>query len=193
MASVHDVAEYIERQLGALSAYKLQKLVYYAQSWSLAWGEGPLFPEVIKAWKHGPVSPELRHERVKTNVRTGRADALTSKARKTIDAVLAFYGPMSASDLIALTHREAPWRRARARGGESPTISHQAMRAYYGPMAKKTTSKRIPQSLAAGIRLLLSIPEDGLKDVFKVEDVDGDAVQSWLEHGGEDPWQGPSA
>jgi uncharacterized phage-associated protein len=189
MASVYDVAAYVEQQLGEVSAYKLQKLVYYAQAWSLAWDNEPLFPEVIKAWKDGPVSPELRHQRVKTNVRTGRADNLSPEARRTVDAVLAFYGPMSANDLIELTHRETPWREARSRGGDSPPITHRAMRAYYGPIAEKSAAKQIPNSLAAGIRLLLATPEEGVAELFKVDDVDSDAVQSWLESGGEDPWQ----
>jgi uncharacterized phage-associated protein len=35
MASVHDVAAFIIEKLGPISAMKLEKLVYYAQAWSL--------------------------------------------------------------------------------------------------------------------------------------------------------------
>ena len=38
MASAHDVAAYILKKLGPMTAMKLQKLVYYCQAWSLVWG-----------------------------------------------------------------------------------------------------------------------------------------------------------
>ena len=42
-----------------MTALKLQKLVYYAQAWSLVWDEEPLFPDPIEAWANGPVVYEL--------------------------------------------------------------------------------------------------------------------------------------
>ena len=59
MATVFDVAKYILEQLGPLSTMKLQKLCYYAQAWSLAWDEEPLFPHEFEAWVNGPVCREL--------------------------------------------------------------------------------------------------------------------------------------
>ena len=44
MASVHDVAAFILADLGWVGAMKLQKLVYYAQAWSLVWDEQPHIP-----------------------------------------------------------------------------------------------------------------------------------------------------
>lgn len=38
---------------------KLQKLVYYSHAWHLANGMGPLFPDDIEAWPHGPVVRDL--------------------------------------------------------------------------------------------------------------------------------------
>src|ERR1700689_4301222 len=56
--SVLDVASYIlEKQ--PLTAWKLQKLVYYCQAWSLVWDEQPLFKERVLAWANGPVVKEL--------------------------------------------------------------------------------------------------------------------------------------
>ncbi|WP_421778790.1 Panacea domain-containing protein [Ferruginivarius sediminum] len=34
---------------------KLQKLIFYAHAWHLAYELGPLFPDDIEAWPHGPV------------------------------------------------------------------------------------------------------------------------------------------
>ena len=42
-----------------ISNLKLQKLLYYAQGFHLAIFGGPLFPESIEAWQHGPVVPEV--------------------------------------------------------------------------------------------------------------------------------------
>ena len=50
-----DVAAYILKKCGNMSHMKLQKLMYYAQAWSLVWDEEPLFPERIEAWVNGPV------------------------------------------------------------------------------------------------------------------------------------------
>lgn len=38
---------------------KLYKLTYYAHAWHLGNGAGPLFPETVEAWPHGPVVPTL--------------------------------------------------------------------------------------------------------------------------------------
>ncbi|MCG7276629.1 Panacea domain-containing protein [Corynebacterium singulare] len=50
MARVNDVARYIlENVDSGVSTMKLQKLVYYAQAWSLVWDEKPLFNSRIEA------------------------------------------------------------------------------------------------------------------------------------------------
>lgn len=122
--SVLDVAEYILRKQGELTAMKLQKLVYYAQAWSLVWDERPLFSERIEAWVNGPVCRSLyaSHHRqfsVPPNVmKTGNLD-LDDKGQRTIDAVLAFYGEKSAQWLSDLSHLESPWIAARERAGAS--------------------------------------------------------------------------
>src|SRR5688500_5047510 len=36
---------------------KLQKLLYYAQGWLLAWYREPLFTDAVEAWAWGPASP----------------------------------------------------------------------------------------------------------------------------------------
>jgi hypothetical protein len=51
--SAHDVAAYILKQTGEITAMKLQKLVYYSQAWSLVWDEEPLFSERVEAWRMG--------------------------------------------------------------------------------------------------------------------------------------------
>src|SRR5580700_9423909 len=59
MAHVQDVAAYILRRQGAMTAMKLQKLCFFAYGYHLAWEERALFPERFEAWANGPVSPRL--------------------------------------------------------------------------------------------------------------------------------------
>ncbi|MDB4949174.1 MAG: hypothetical protein JWM27_1823 [Gemmatimonadetes bacterium] len=116
--SAHDVAAYILSRRTRMSAMKLQKLVYYAQAWSLVWDDRRLFPERIEAWANGPVVREL-YERHRGQFEVdgwpwGNADRLDADARETVDAVIAYYGGRNAQWLSDLTHSEAPWIDARA-------------------------------------------------------------------------------
>lgn len=142
MVSAHDVAAYILKERGPLSAMKLQKLVYYSQAWSLVWDDRPLFAEAVEAWANGPVVRELyeRH-RGRFELREwpwGNAAAVGGDARETVDAVLGYYGPQSAQWLSDLTHREAPWLEAREGVPEgergSSQISLATMAEYYGSL-----------------------------------------------------------
>lgn len=141
MANVFDVAQYILRRQGKMTAMKLQKLVYYAQAWSLVWDEKPLFREPIEAWANGPVVRKLFEEhRGKYSV--GASDVpgdwrvLSDAQRETIRAILKTYGDKGSNWLSDLTHREAPWRDAREglSDGErgNHVITHAAMAEYYG-------------------------------------------------------------
>ena len=42
-----------------MTTSKLQKLVYYCQTWSLVWDEKLIFDDPIEAWANGPVVPSL--------------------------------------------------------------------------------------------------------------------------------------
>jgi uncharacterized phage-associated protein len=142
MANVHDVAAYILEKMGALTAIKLQKLVYYSQAWSLLWDEEPLFPEKIEAWANGPVVPALynshRSEFKVSKLPEGNTSNLTQTQRETIDEVIKFYGKHTSQWLSDLTHKEDPW--INARQGLAPgergdkEITHAAMAEYYSSL-----------------------------------------------------------
>ncbi|WP_420408307.1 Panacea domain-containing protein [Hoeflea sp.] len=143
MANVLDVANYILSSLGPMSAMKLQKLVYYAQAWSLVWDERPLFEEPIQAWANGPVAPRLyaNHRgsfEVTSDMIGGDISTLDGTARDTIDSVLSFYGDKSAQWLSDLTHNERPWIDARAGLGPgergATVITPAAMAEYYASL-----------------------------------------------------------
>ncbi|WP_342069686.1 Panacea domain-containing protein [Yoonia algicola] len=140
--SVHDVAAFVLDELGEMTSMKLQKLVYYAQSWSLVWREEQLFDERFEAWANGPVSPDLyaRHRgqfRVSRASIPGDPTRLSDNQKEVIKVVLDFYGNKSAQWLSDLTHLEAPWNIARDRAGVSDgqncneEITHADMHEYY--------------------------------------------------------------
>jgi len=137
--SVHDVAAYILEKQGRMTAMKLQKLLYYAQAWSLVWDEKPLFSERIEAWANGPVIREA-YEKHKgkfevVSWRHGESSNLIKKQRDTINAILKFYGDKSSQWLSDLSHRETPWKDAREglapgeRGAKVITLA--SMMEYY--------------------------------------------------------------
>ena len=129
MANVLDVASYILAKKGSMTTMKLQKLVYYAQAWSLVWDEAPLFMNRIEAWANGPVAPTLYR------THRGNRRRLKQTQKETIDSVLDYYGKKSSQWLSNLTHAEWPWRKARkglpvgVRGHRE--ITHDVMMEYY--------------------------------------------------------------
>lgn len=138
MLNAIDVAKYFlalaDEEAGDLiSNLKLQKLVYYAQGFHLAFYDEPLFNEPIEAWTHGPVIPILYH-----HFKDHGACSIPSpsdmdfsvydeQTRSLLDEVYSAFGQYEAWKLRNMTHEEPPWR-------NTPTgqvISHSAMREYF--------------------------------------------------------------
>jgi uncharacterized phage-associated protein len=122
MAHVQDVATYVLEHLGGMTAMKLQKLCYYSYGYHLAWEERPLFPEHFEAWANGPVCPDLyrihrRQVALAPGDVAGTPALLDAGESESVDLVLDAYGDLTAHQLSAMTHREAPWVRARKRAG----------------------------------------------------------------------------
>jgi uncharacterized phage-associated protein len=145
MVSAHDVAAYILEKQGIMTTMKLQKLVYYCQAWSLVWNEDPLFQENIEAWVNGPVVREL-YDRHKTAFkvskwRWGDSSKLSASQRNDIDGVLEFYGDKTSQWLSDLSHREQPWRRARAKMAPdergNTVITLASMHEYYSSLVEE--------------------------------------------------------
>lgn len=144
MADIFDLAKYILEKTGPISTWKLQKLCYYAQAWSLAWTEKELVPEEFQAWRNGPVCPELFYAHKGAfsisagKLSRGSSDALTEDQKDTVDAVLREYGSLEPFELRELTHSEDPWKNARGSLPEysacDAVIPKTAMGEYYGSL-----------------------------------------------------------
>ena len=135
------VADYfltrVEEEAGdSLSNLKLQKLVYYAQGFHLALYDKPLISEMIQAWEHGPVIPELYHSyKIYGSQPIPRPDGIdfdeySPEETELLDEVFEVYGQFSAWKLRSMTHSEPPWREAYDRCPSSE-ISHESMKAFF--------------------------------------------------------------
>lgn len=120
----------------AMSNLKLQKLLYYAQGFSLVVMGGQLFDEPIEAWTHGPVVPEIYHmykghgSGAIPPERTFDPISIDEETRSLLDEVYEVYGQYSAWKLRNMTHEEAPWADA-YRAAPSSSISHSALRNFF--------------------------------------------------------------
>ena len=99
MVSIFDVAKYILTKKSEMSAWKLQKLCYYAQAWHYTWTEKRLIEEEFEAWRNGPVCPELfsAHKgkfMVKEADIKGDPSKLNADEKESVDVVLRDYGKM---------------------------------------------------------------------------------------------------
>lgn len=144
MATVFDVAKYILDKYGAMSAMKLQKLIFYTQAMSLVWDDVPLFENEFEAWAKGPVCRELfQTHKGKFMLQDSNflsaydpdTSNLTPEQKETIDVVvtsLIDFPPYKLSDMV---HQEKPWIDARGNcpAGErcSSIIPKKAMLEYY--------------------------------------------------------------
>ncbi|MDF2606974.1 MAG: Prophage ps3 protein 01 [Bacillales bacterium] len=105
-----------------ISPLKLQKLLYYAQGWSMALSDNQLFDADFQAWVHGPVIPEVyqkykmfKYDNIDINI-IGSIDNLnlTKTQLRILEWVWDKYSKFTAKFLEDLTHMEYPWRNTRA-------------------------------------------------------------------------------
>lgn len=146
MVNIFTVARKILHDKGEMSTWKLQKLCYYSQAWSLAWTNAPLFPEDFQAWRNGPVCPELFHihqgkfmigeDGISKSLES--SVALTEDETDTINRVLEYYGDWQPYELREQTHCESPWIVARGNipsdAACSNVITKSSMGEYYGSL-----------------------------------------------------------
>ena len=112
-------------EIDPLTNLRLQKLLYYAQAWSLVLRESELFPEQIEAWRWGPVVPVVYNElsngqgasQIPPDIFVDSPD-LPPEEAELVRSVWDAYNSYSALRLSRMTHAETPWLRA---WGQRPT------------------------------------------------------------------------
>ncbi|EMH0062947.1 SocA family protein [Providencia rettgeri] len=142
MLTCFDVADYFlsrcdDESGDTISNLKLQKLVYYAQGFSLVLLERPLFEEKIEAWMHGPVVPELyRKYKDHKNYALPQPESIDSDKYAEdeidlLDEVWNIYGQFSAWKLRNMTHEESPWKNNYIEGVGGLEISEDDMIEFF--------------------------------------------------------------
>ncbi len=139
----------ISNETGSLiSNLKLQKLLFYAQAWHLAFFEERLVNDEFQAWVHGPVLPDsyMNYREfgwkpiIKEDLNQDYIDNFCSNIVEPeqcdiLNDVVDEYFGLTAFQLEKLTHSEDPW--ILARGDLAPdepsenTISEESMINYY--------------------------------------------------------------
>lgn len=162
VVNIRDVAEFIIRHCNIneipISNLKLQKVLYYVQSWHLVFFEKhPLFKDVPEAWVNGPVYREIYNEYKpygyldiklgfdKSN-KESYQDALNKlkldkEQERYMQSVLTHFAIKTPDELVLRTHRDAPWNEARKDCGlldySNEVITHDMMYDYYSNIKKK--------------------------------------------------------
>lgn len=105
---------------GRMTHKRLQKLLYFAQAWSMALRDSELYPEDVEAWPNGPVVLEV-YEKLKQRPTGEQIDEsafcdVYALERDEAEFVRHFwddYKRYSQEDLVAMTHREPAYLKAR--------------------------------------------------------------------------------
>ncbi len=153
MCKVHYVADFfIDSALNDpennMTNMRINKLLYFAQGWSLARYGKPLFTDEIEAWDYGPVVPPIYH-RLKTSGRDkikgvmdeDYASHFTKQESRLLIDILHAYDRYSTAGLVEMTHQPGtPWSLAK-REGRGAIISKDSMKAYFSKLPSMPTFK----------------------------------------------------
>lgn len=119
MLTAHDVADFFlspstEEDREQITNLKLQKLLYYAQGYSLAILGTPIFDDYIENWQHGPVVPTVYQTYKKYGAQWlppsfPELDKFSESELFILNKVRREKGCYTAWFLRDQTHQEYPW------------------------------------------------------------------------------------
>lgn len=148
------VIDYSNQKEYGISNLKLQKILYFIQAFFLISKEDgtPCFKEKIEAWDFGPVVPEVYREYKQygsADIPTMRyyiefdeeniwnskrkiygTHVIAKEDEKLINAVVDKFSKYSATDLVTLTHNQAPWENAYV-PHKNNEITNEAIKEYF--------------------------------------------------------------
>lgn len=128
-----------------LTNLKLQKLLYFAQGWHLAFFDKALFKDEIQAWISGGIVPNVwkRFRKFKNSPITleiKNKPCLDESIENHLKEVFLYYGKYSAYELELLCHKSIPWLIARKDlAADAPSyeiINLENMKKYYKSLIK---------------------------------------------------------
>lgn len=146
------VINYSNEKDYGISNLKLQKILYFIQAFFLISTSEPCFKERIEAWDFGPVVPEAYREYKQfgscdipfishvidfnyedmwnSQIYEYKDNIISDENKIRIDAVVDNFADYSATDLVTITHRQAPWKNAYQRG-KNNEITIDAIKEYF--------------------------------------------------------------
>ena len=116
-----------------LTNLKLQKLIYFAHGWYLAFTDNPLITDDVQSWKYGPVIPNLYRKFSKygssaiPKPESFTFRPYTDEEKEFLREIYNAYGQFSAWALSEMTHKTLPWKNAR----RNEIISKESMKEYF--------------------------------------------------------------
>ncbi len=143
MADVKDVASFFieianKNDEDFMTNLRLNKLLYFAQAWSLALLNKPLFEKDIHAWRLGPVIPEIYKEYkrygsapITDAVETSR-DTFTEEEFTLLLDVAREYGSFTTPALVNKAHVEGgPWHQVYCEHSYNDVIGNDRIKRYF--------------------------------------------------------------
>lgn len=126
-----------------LTPLQVQKLVYVAYGWYLAFFRTPLFDThteatQIQAWRYGPVIPDVYQllkrygsSAIKEPVLQADLSLIQDDLKTFLNAIYEKYGSLTGFQLSELTHRQnTPWSEA-YQAGENNAIHDELIQKHY--------------------------------------------------------------
>lgn len=128
-----------------LTHMQLQKLLYVAHGFSLAFYDRPLLNDPVCAWKYGPVIPSVYASLRKYGAEPvihpigDTFPELDERTNALLKSVYDTYGKLTGTQLSAFTHREnTPWSSTWQNRGD--IISDNLIKDYYSRLIQSDVS-----------------------------------------------------
>ena len=148
--NAEDIAEYFlaqptSRKSEEITPLKLQKLLYYAQGFTLAILGKSLFTDRIEAWRHGPVCRNVYEKYKKYSYHPLPKFKDMDKLNKIkssqnvaaiLDAVWIYFKDYSGVQLEEMTHQEKPWQDAVTNGLNTEMPPYDLLKYFKGFVKK---------------------------------------------------------
>jgi uncharacterized phage-associated protein len=165
-----------------LTNLRLQKLLYYAQAWSLVVRESELFSDDLQAWRWGPVVLAV-HRKLPDGQGANQinpdtfddAPNLQGDEAEFVKCVWEAYNQFSALQLSRMTHEELPWRKA---WGDRPIDASGKDPISLDDLEEFFSKQALPASLAAYSHELRKRGEEAERKLAAMVPLDAGRLQA---------------